>query len=216
MHSSIQLRTAFSNSARLGLLIELVIISIFRKHKRPPTRDAEITRLEAPNKLSREAEPGSMAERVGREKSIATPKGVMACNPGTGSKNSLPHSIARTFRVRWACFADAIYQDVTYGTYSGQGELKKMLERMSLEADACWKADTWVRASVFCPLRAIAYHPRHRNDRLWRKADVPRNAPRPTISAPGLPAARCAARRSIAVHIRCPAVTAWRAGAFSC
>jgi ketosteroid isomerase-like protein len=39
---------------------------------------------------------------------------------------------------------DAIYQDVTYGTHSGIGELKKMLERMFLEADACWKAYTWV------------------------------------------------------------------------
>jgi len=44
-----------------------------------------------------------------------------------------------------ACFTDdAIYQDVTYGTHSGQDELKKMLERMFLEADACWKAHTWV------------------------------------------------------------------------
>jgi steroid delta-isomerase-like uncharacterized protein len=44
-----------------------------------------------------------------------------------------------------ACFTDdAIYQDVTYGTHSGQGELKKMLERMYLEADACWKVHTWV------------------------------------------------------------------------
>ena len=39
---------------------------------------------------------------------------------------------------------DAIYQDVTYGTHSGQGELKKMLERMFLEADAVWKVHTWV------------------------------------------------------------------------
>ena len=44
-----------------------------------------------------------------------------------------------------ACFTDdAIYQDVTYGTHSGQYELKKMLERMFLEADACWKVHTWV------------------------------------------------------------------------
>jgi steroid delta-isomerase-like uncharacterized protein len=44
-----------------------------------------------------------------------------------------------------ACFTDdAIYQDVTYGTHSGQDELKKMLERMFLEADACWKVHTWV------------------------------------------------------------------------
>jgi hypothetical protein len=58
--------------------------------------------------------------------------------------------------VRWACFTDAIFQDVTYGTYRGQGELKKMLERMSLEADACWKAHTRVRASAFRPLRPPA------------------------------------------------------------
>src|SRR3954454_22042098 len=44
-----------------------------------------------------------------------------------------------------ACFTDdAIYQDVTYGTHSGRGELKKMLERMFLEADAIWKVHTWV------------------------------------------------------------------------
>jgi steroid delta-isomerase-like uncharacterized protein len=44
-----------------------------------------------------------------------------------------------------ACFTqDAIYQDVTYGTHSGQDELKKMLERMFLEADACWKVRTLV------------------------------------------------------------------------
>ncbi len=44
-----------------------------------------------------------------------------------------------------ACFTDdAIYQDVTYGTHSGQDELKKMLERMFREPDACWKAHTWV------------------------------------------------------------------------
>ena len=44
-----------------------------------------------------------------------------------------------------ACFTeDAVYQDVTYGTHSGQGELKKMLERMFLDADACWKVHTWV------------------------------------------------------------------------
>ena len=44
-----------------------------------------------------------------------------------------------------ACFThDAIYQDVTYGTHSGQDELKKMLERMFLEADACWKIRTLV------------------------------------------------------------------------
>jgi limonene-1,2-epoxide hydrolase len=44
-----------------------------------------------------------------------------------------------------ACFTDdVIYQDVTYSTHSGQGELKKMLERMFLEADACWKAHTRV------------------------------------------------------------------------
>ena len=44
-----------------------------------------------------------------------------------------------------ACFTDdAVYQDVTYGTHSGQRELKKMLERMFLEADACWKVHTWV------------------------------------------------------------------------
>jgi hypothetical protein len=37
-----------------------------------------------------------------------------------------------------ACFTDdASYQDVTYGTHSGHGELKKMLERMFLDADAC-------------------------------------------------------------------------------
>ena len=47
--------------------------------------------------------------------------------------------------VALACFADdAVYQDVTYGTHSGQAELKKMLERMFLEADACWKVHTWV------------------------------------------------------------------------
>ncbi|WP_454627264.1 nuclear transport factor 2 family protein [Bradyrhizobium cenepequi] len=44
-----------------------------------------------------------------------------------------------------ACFTDdASYQDVTYGTHSGQAELKKMLERMFLDADACWKVHTWV------------------------------------------------------------------------
>ncbi len=47
--------------------------------------------------------------------------------------------------VALACFSDdAVYQDVTYGTHSGQAELKKMLERMFLEADACWKVHTWV------------------------------------------------------------------------
>src|SRR5438270_922769 len=44
-----------------------------------------------------------------------------------------------------ACLThDAIYQDVTYGTHSGQNELKKMFERMFHEADASWK----VRALV--------------------------------------------------------------------
>ena len=48
-----------------------------------------------------------------------------------------------------ACFTDdAVYQDVTYGTHSGQGELKKMLERMFLDADACWKVHTWVKQRV--------------------------------------------------------------------
>jgi steroid delta-isomerase-like uncharacterized protein len=43
------------------------------------------------------------------------------------------------------CFThDATYQDVTYGTYSGQDELKAMFERMFLEADACWKVRTLV------------------------------------------------------------------------
>jgi hypothetical protein len=32
--------------------------------------------------------------------STAETKGVMSCNLGIGSKNSLPHTIARTFRVR--------------------------------------------------------------------------------------------------------------------
>ncbi len=44
-----------------------------------------------------------------------------------------------------ACFTeDAVYRDVTYGTHSGHGDLKKMFERMFLEADACWKVHTWV------------------------------------------------------------------------
>jgi steroid delta-isomerase-like uncharacterized protein len=44
-----------------------------------------------------------------------------------------------------ACFTDdAVYQDVTYGTHSGQAELRKMLERMFREADACWKVRTLV------------------------------------------------------------------------
>jgi hypothetical protein len=37
---------------------------------------------------------------------------------------------------------------VTYGTHSGQSELKKMLERMFLEADACWRVHTWVADAV--------------------------------------------------------------------
>src|ERR1043165_6355212 len=48
-----------------------------------------------------------------------------------------------------ACFThDAIYQDVTYGTHSGQDELKTMLERMFLEADACGKVCTSVADAV--------------------------------------------------------------------
>jgi limonene-1,2-epoxide hydrolase len=44
-----------------------------------------------------------------------------------------------------ACFTeDAVYRDVTYGTHSGHDDLKKMFERMFLEADACWKVHTWV------------------------------------------------------------------------
>jgi limonene-1,2-epoxide hydrolase len=44
-----------------------------------------------------------------------------------------------------ACFTgDAVYQDVTYGTHSGQAELKKMLERMFREADARWSVHTWI------------------------------------------------------------------------
>jgi limonene-1,2-epoxide hydrolase len=51
----------------------------------------------------------------------------------------------KDIRGALACFTDdAVYQDVTYGTHSGPGELKKMLERMFLEADACWKVHTWV------------------------------------------------------------------------
>jgi steroid delta-isomerase-like uncharacterized protein len=47
--------------------------------------------------------------------------------------------------VAVACFTDdAVYQDVTYGTHTGRSELKKMLERMFREADACWKVQTWV------------------------------------------------------------------------
>jgi steroid delta-isomerase-like uncharacterized protein len=48
-----------------------------------------------------------------------------------------------------ACFTDdAIYQDVTYGTHSGQVELKKMLEQMFCEADAQWKVQTWVADTI--------------------------------------------------------------------
>jgi ketosteroid isomerase-like protein len=37
-----------------------------------------------------------------------------------------------------ACFTDdAIYQDVTYGTHSGQDELKKMLARLTLLIGDC-------------------------------------------------------------------------------
>jgi limonene-1,2-epoxide hydrolase len=44
-----------------------------------------------------------------------------------------------------ACFTgDAVYQDVTYGTHSGQAELKKMLERMFREADARWSVHAWI------------------------------------------------------------------------
>jgi steroid delta-isomerase-like uncharacterized protein len=44
-----------------------------------------------------------------------------------------------------ACFTDdAVYHDVTYGMHSGLTGLKKMLERMFREADACWSVRTWI------------------------------------------------------------------------
>jgi len=44
-----------------------------------------------------------------------------------------------------ACFTgDAVYRDVTYGTHSGQAELKKMFRRMFREADALWSVHTWI------------------------------------------------------------------------
>jgi ketosteroid isomerase-like protein len=44
-----------------------------------------------------------------------------------------------------ACFTDdAVYHDVTYGMHSGQAGLRKMLERMFREADACWSVRTWI------------------------------------------------------------------------